>query len=235
MSSHYTPRNIERFWSKVDTRGDCWLWIATKLPKGYGLFRCQGKLHKAHRFVWELTYGEIPDKLFVLHHCDTPSCVNPTHLFLGTHQENMADCVNKGRSRTQKHPEQQRGERNGRAKLTEAQVREIRQAYATGNITQKALARQFCVSQDTIWSALKADKWKHIPGNPASNTANNSMRLDVGRVREIRRLYAIGVKQPDLAQQFGVRQGTISCIVRRVTWKHVSQDDPELEFSPPSV
>ena len=85
-------------WKFVPVRGEgCWLWQGAQNRKGYGQFRCQGTLHIASRFVWELTYGGIPEGQQVLHKCDNPPCVNPEHLFLGTNQENVDDKMAKKR------------------------------------------------------------------------------------------------------------------------------------------
>lgn len=88
---------MERFWNKVDKSGDCWLWTASKTHQGYGYFRFDGKMCKAHRMAWLLVNGEIPNEMLVCHSCDNPSCVNPEHLWLGTNQENMDDMNKKGR------------------------------------------------------------------------------------------------------------------------------------------
>ena len=108
----------DRFWSKVRKTSFCWIWTAGKFSQGYGGFKINGKTEKAHRISWTLTYGEIPDGLDVLHDCDNRPCVRPNHLFLGTHQDNMTDMVNKGRSK--------KGESNGRAKLTQKEVLQLR-------------------------------------------------------------------------------------------------------------
>jgi hypothetical protein len=91
---------VGRFWSKVDKSGECWVWTAKALcENGYGRFYVGKKPLRAHRYSWELANGPITDGLFVCHRCDNPPCVNPAHLFLGTHQDNMQDMVAKGRSR----------------------------------------------------------------------------------------------------------------------------------------
>ncbi len=97
------PQNdpqIERFWDKVDVRSlaECWLWTAGKFAKGYGAFAYAG--HRpgyAHRFSYLLHHGDIPEGALVMHSCDTPACVNPTHLRLGTAGDNARDSVSKGR------------------------------------------------------------------------------------------------------------------------------------------
>ena len=77
----------------------CWLWVGTRLTAGYGQVGGGGskRLELAHRASWRLHFGEIPAGLHVLHSCDTPPCVNPDHLFLGTRSDNMRDCASKGR------------------------------------------------------------------------------------------------------------------------------------------
>lgn len=88
----------ERFWSKVEKTDACWLWRGGVKPNGYGRFVIGHSTQVyAHRFAWELTNGAVADGLFVCHHCDTPLCVRPDHLFLGTHTENMRDMLAKGR------------------------------------------------------------------------------------------------------------------------------------------
>jgi len=87
----------ERFWDKVQKTDTCWLWIGSTNQDGYGRFNIGGKLGGAHRYSFELHTGEIPEGMHVLHTCDTPACVRPDHLFLGTHSDNMQDMYRKRR------------------------------------------------------------------------------------------------------------------------------------------
>ena len=145
----------ERFWSKVDKRGpdDCWEWMASKTIQGYGHFRLNGKTEHANRTAWKLANGGIPDGMCVCHHCDNPSCANPTHLFLGTVADNNRDCVSKGRDR------HIRGEEHSRAILTAFDVRFIRHWLKTGH-TQQKIADAFGVSDSAINHINTGRNWR---------------------------------------------------------------------------
>lgn len=154
--SDYTPKQLERFWQKVDkSAGEdgCWLWIAAKATKwGYGYFYLSNKYVYAHRLSYQLTYGPIPDGLHVCHHCDNPPCCNPKHLFAGTRTDNMRDMVKKGRSRRDEH--------KGNAHLTIDMVRQIRQRYPQSGITQQQLADEYDISRRTIRDILNRRTWR---------------------------------------------------------------------------
>lgn len=91
---------VERFWCKVNQRGpsECWEWQGTRSTRGYGLFSYNGRSVRAHRFAYEHRVGPIPAGAEIRHRCDNPPCCNPAHLEVGTHDENMADMVERKRS-----------------------------------------------------------------------------------------------------------------------------------------
>jgi hypothetical protein len=103
----HTPEMVIRaFWAKVDKTSSprgCWLWTASRNQKGYARFNCHGKQHRAHRLAWELTRGSMPAGKELAHTCDVRHCVNPEHLYVATHQENVADMVMKGRRKTHRY------------------------------------------------------------------------------------------------------------------------------------
>lgn len=154
-----TIRSIEdRFWECVDKSGECWLWTKGKDRDGYGAIRgADGKNLRAHRVSWIIHFGPIPDGLYVLHDCpdgkDNPSCVRPSHLWLGTNDDNMADCHDKKRNVF--------GERHGRAKLTEEIVLEIRRLHKSG-VAQKTLAAKYLVNRVSINYIIARKTWTHI-------------------------------------------------------------------------
>jgi hypothetical protein len=129
----------------------CHEWTASVDTAGYGQIR-NGKLALTHRLVWEMSCGPIPDGMQVLHRCDNRRCVNPGHLFLGSHDDNMADKVAKGRQSSL------RGSRNGNSKLTDTQVLEIRAAIGP----QRAIAKQYGVNQRLVWAIKHKVMWSHI-------------------------------------------------------------------------
>lgn len=140
--------------SEPVTESGCWIWTMSLHRLGYGQVMVARRNTKAHRLAYELFVGPIPDGLQVCHTCDTPPCINPAHLFLGTFADNMRDKVWKGR--------QAKGEAQGHAKFTEAAVLEVRQLYAAGGVSQRALAAVFGVSQRAIGRALTRRTWSHI-------------------------------------------------------------------------
>lgn len=160
MGSNKVVDPLIRFMDKVIpvTESGCWLWTAHLMNKGYGQFWSGERLVLAHRASYSFFVGD-PLDLDVLHKCDVPCCVNPDHLFLGTHAENMADMARKGRS---DKSWKVRGSDATPSRLSADQVLEIRKLYATGAFSQRALARQFAVSQPAIKCITKRQVWRHI-------------------------------------------------------------------------
>lgn len=147
------PRmSLERFMKKVEPvpESGCWLWTGSCFYDGYGQVNYLDQPMGAHRLSWFFHNGEIPDGKFVLHRCDVKSCVNPNHLFLGTHGDNMRDMVAKGRN--------PKGVGPFAVKLTERAVRFIRRSKRK----QKALAKMFGVAQNTISEIQLRKTWKLV-------------------------------------------------------------------------
>lgn len=154
------PPAVDRFWAAVakdgpihPTCGQCWIMTRLLRRDGYGQVRVGKKKVLAHRFSWEVHYGELLPSVCVLHHCDNPPCVNPAHLFLGSKVDNVRDRENKGRG----GEKLRRGERNGRAVLTTIKVGEIRMRYDGRN--GHALAREFGVNPTTISRIIRGVIW----------------------------------------------------------------------------
>lgn len=148
-------RVSKRFWSKVDRGGpdDCWPWIGRRNPQGYGHFDIADLTLIATRVAWVLlNERDIPETQVVMHSCDNPCCVNPSHLSIGTEAENAIDSFRKGRR------DPLRGERQVRSKLTEAEVLEIR----ASNQSDHQLAAIYGVSHGVIWRIRARRSWRHI-------------------------------------------------------------------------
>ena len=146
-----------RFWSFVEvTESDqCWIWRG-QTRKGYGYFLLLGREVRATRIAILLTEGSIPDDKNACHRCDNPCCVNPSHLFLGTHQENMDDMAAKGRRAPALI-----GQDHKMAKLRDDDVREIKRLLSAG-VSGAAIARQFNVTPSTIYWISSGRHWGHV-------------------------------------------------------------------------
>lgn len=148
-----------RFYEKFSVADDgCWNWSAFKLPDGYGKIGHLSGVLLAHRASWMIHRGKIPYGMCVCHSCDNTSCVNPDHLWLGTQSDNIKDCVAKGR----RNPAPQGGELNSAAKLGECDVIDIRRRYATGDVKQRELAREYGVSPPTISMMVRMSTWRTV-------------------------------------------------------------------------
>ena len=160
MQLDYTQKDIDRFWGKVKKTNDqnqCWLWTAYRNALGYGVVRWMNKTSLAHRVAWIINFGDVPEGLLVCHTCDNPPCNNPSHLFLGTNEDNMNDMISKGRQAGAPR------ESNSKHKLNEWQVEEIRRRYGFQGINgerQVDLAKEFGIGQAQVSSIVRGKSWK---------------------------------------------------------------------------
>jgi hypothetical protein len=145
-----------RFWAKVDSKGGpdaCWPFQGCRDKWGYAHTAIKHKRVQAHRKAYELSVGEIPAGMCLLHSCDNPPCCNPKHLRLGTNAENVADKMRKGR-----HPV---GVEAYNAKLNEEKVREMRRLRQEG-MTYKKLGALFQINYTTARYVCRGDNWGHV-------------------------------------------------------------------------
>lgn len=217
------PRTLEEAYALHTVPGhedECWLWQGYIGQNGYGYAHIDYKDWLAHRLSFAVNKGPIPDGLLVLHKCDNPPCVNPKHLFLGTHQDNMTDKVRKGR--------QPRGEQNSNVKLNDQLVAQIRQELAERTQTNTAIAMRYGVGRKAIDAIESGRNWAHIPGpaptrmgekNLPTGSENHNAKLTEGDVMEILRLLAKGdCTQRAIAARYQVSETVISGIKLGRRW-----------------
>ncbi len=142
----------EDVWNKINIQNsdECWIWQGYKDKDGYGAIDINKKIYKAHRLIYELSYGSIPKGKLVCHICDNPPCCNPHHLFLGTNKDNSEDRDNKKRQFS---------------KLKYSQVEEIRKLYSTGKYLQRELGEMYGVSRVCITNLLNYTRWNRGKSN----------------------------------------------------------------------
>lgn len=196
-----------RFWSKVDKQGlthpvlktRCWEWTASKVTNsGYGQFQVIKSTTLAHRISWLIHFGEIPTGLFVLHKCDNKICVNPDHIFLGTHQANMDDCKAKGRNAV--------GDRNGTRKYPERIIRGDAH-YSRRN--PELMSRGEAHSEVMLIHSPKGE-------------SHYGAKLTEEKVRWLRDRYAQGdISITELAKIVGLSRMPVWQAIRKQTWKHI--------------
>jgi hypothetical protein len=213
-----------KFLPSVLDDDECWEWQGSRLKAGYGKILDGPPDHKtllAHRVSWELhNSAPIPKGMLVCHSCDNPCCVNPSHLYIGSHSDNAADKALRDRCRPV------RGEQNGRSKLTAEQIKQIRLAGEAG-VLQSTIAADYGVSRQAIHLILVRKNWRHLPG-PAHNHAprpkgssHPQSKLTEADIVAIREAAKAGETRKSIAARYQVTPESISCIVLRKTWKHV--------------
>ena len=151
---------MDRPWAPGALMG-CIEFTGYRQKNGYGVKRRGPRTFLAHRLAYEDAFGPIPEGMCVCHRCDNPACVNPEHLFLGTHEENMADMVRKGRSPKHSKSRDMRGVRNSRHKLTEETATWAMARMLAGE-PQKSVAQAFGVSPVTINHLWTGKNWRHL-------------------------------------------------------------------------
>lgn len=146
IRTKFSPDTFWRFVADPDERG-CRLWLRADNGNGYGCLTINGKMHLAHRVSYELTYGPIPERIFVCHQCDVRKCCEPNHLFLGDVNDNQLDMALKGRAAK---------------KLNPVDVREIREMHARG-VSPLKIAQQFDINRSTVHKVVTRFTWDHVP------------------------------------------------------------------------
>ena len=221
------------FWPLVDkSRGEdaCWIYTGQTNDRGYGVLYYQHLSMLAHRLSYTIHRGPIPAGRKVLHTCDTPPCIQPLHLWPGTHADNVHDMDRKGRRGKQPY---HRGEKSPVAKLTDAQTTELRQRYLSGEVTQKQLAEEYGVIRQTIstWVSGKRAGTTSISRPPREYATRGEGhyegKLTTDAVRIFRARAAAGHRLKDITDEYNatalapVTKQMVWRIIHRKAWTHV--------------
>lgn len=153
MSDNWEKR-FERHYERLSDE-ECWTWRSSLSSAGYGRFRLDGKARIASRIAYEIANGPIPAGMCVLHSCDNRACVNPSHLRVGSHQENMDDRNSKGRA----SGGSLRGDRHPKSKISREQAELIRKIAGEAAVSQKAIASMFGISQSVVSEIKNGKSW----------------------------------------------------------------------------
>lgn len=179
-----TPQQQNRFWRLVDVGNpdDCWLWFGCKTRAGYGRVMIGGQRKLAHRWALQLATDQESAGLNALHSCDNPACVNPRHLRWGTQLENINDRVNRCRNGAAL------GEANGSAKLTDQQVREIRNDWRPSRV----ISAEYGVSQTMVCKIRTGKAWSHVEELEADQGGKDALPSMFSYAKEKARTLPLG-------------------------------------------
>lgn len=205
----------DRFVSKFTVGDNCWEWQDSKCDFGYGFFGIKGKIFRAHRVSFLIFRGEIPNGLCVLHKCDNPKCVRPSHLFLGTRSDNVMDMIKKGRNRAisgKDHPFVKnpglapRGLKNG----ANTHPEKILSGY---NHPSR-------LHPERMATGARHGTKTH-PECIVRGEKHTSAKLNSEQVLRIRAHYICGATLTGLSKIFGVTKQSINAVVKRKSWTHI--------------
>lgn len=213
----------ERFWARTIKTETCWLWDGQKNESGYGLFKLNWKVVRAHRLAYELTNGPIPGGLVVLHSCDVRACINPAHLSLGTRPDNLRDAQRKGR--LVYHPAKIASSREGRSAV-------MKERAARGDAHGSKTHPERWVTGDAHWSRTNPERCatgerhgsKTHPEKVARGEASGNAKITLEQAKAIKAAYVPGViSQEEVARMYNLSQTQVSRILRGVRWPETNQ------------
>ena len=182
----------------------CWEWLGARGKKGYGEGNYGGRRQAIHRLSYAAFISEIPEGMCVCHHCDNPVCINPVHLFLRRHRDNMSDMWRKGR-----HPGY---------KLDRDAILEIKSRLLRGE-SARSLSKLFDVSSKSIRDIRDNKRWSEIGPYVPPQACWKVNKLDAGIIPLIRKLLLMKIPKAEIGRRFGVSRRCIYDIEHRRTWK----------------
>ena len=220
------PNLAERLERKTmpEPMSGCWLWTGALFQNKYAQINLNGRTWYASRVVWFSEYGLFDENLDVLHKCDNPFCVNPRHLFLGTHADNMRDRDSKNRGVTPRL----RGEQSPNAKLCDADIPELFKLRRQG-LTYRQIGIKFDISVAAVCDIFKNRHWRHvqIPDSERvllTDKRSWTAKLTDSQVREVYAMKMSGFTQRQIAATFRVAPTVINGIFKGRQYRHVKVD-----------